>query len=131
MTPLIRQRIVLINLIVITTFLLFIVAMEYVVPLLADLYYQDEYRELSAKCDEAMHDEASLRPGTIGAEKHPALTLSAEVELMVCHDYDKLRKRLLSLGVSEHTLALRSLEALENEQIPVSRLIEPHRMERF
>lgn len=131
MTSIFRQRIIQINLTAITIFLLIIVTIEYVVPLLADFYYQDEFRALSAKCDAAMHDEASLRPGTIGAEKHPALTLSAEVELMVCHDYDKLRKRLLSLGVSEHTLALRSLEALENEQISVSRLIEPHRMERF
>lgn len=111
--------------------LVVIVIMEYVRPIIADRYYRDEYRKLAADCDLAMHDEAALRRGTAGSEKDPALAISAAVGLAVCHDYDKLRKRLLILGVSEEQLALYGLEALEIEQIPVDRMVDPHRMERF
>jgi len=131
MTPETRQWLGLASLTVIAVCLSVIVMMEYAVPAFADWYYQDEYRKLAAECDQAMHEEAALRPGGAGATKHPALALSADVELMVCHEYDKLRKRLLGLKVSEDRLSLRSLEALEIEQIPVSRLVDPHRMERF
>ncbi len=131
MMPETRQRLGLASLVIIAVCLSVIVMMEYAVPALADWYYQDEYRKLAAECDQAMHEEAALRPGTAGSAKNPALALSADVELMVCHEYDKLRKRLLGLRVSEGRLALRSLEALEIEQIPVSRLVAPHRMERF
>lgn len=111
--------------------LVIFLAMEYLRPFAADLYYQDDYRRLVVQCDQAMHDEAALRAGTIAAAKHPLLPLSADIDLAVCHQYDKLRKRLLVLGVSEDQLALRGLEALEIEQIPVSRMVEPHRMDRF
>lgn len=126
-----RQRLVLVSTTVIALCLVTIVSMEYIVPALADWYYKDKYRELVTECDHAMHEEAALRSGTSGAAKHPSLTTSADVALMVCHEYDKLRKKLLILGVSEDTLAYRGLEALEIEQIPVSRLVEPHRMDRF
>jgi hypothetical protein len=131
MTPRATQLLLAVSLAVIALCLSVIVAMEYIVPALADRYYRDDYRKLAYQCDQAMHEEAALRPGTAGAAKDPKLALSADVALMVCHDYDKLRKHLLTLGVSEDRLALHSLEALEVEQIPVSRLVEPHRMGRF
>lgn len=131
MTPKTYQRLSLASLATIAVCLSFIVAVEYVVPVAADWYFRDDYRNLAAECDQAMHDEVALRPGTSGASKHPALSLSADVALLVCHDYDKLRKRLLAFGVSEQTLALRGVEAIENERIPVSRMADPHRMERF
>ena len=108
-----------------------IVAIEYVRPFAADLYFRDEYRRLTAQCDQAMHDEAALRPGTPHTEIEPRLVLSGIVGLTICHDYDKLRKRMLILGVSEEQLALHGLEALESEQIPVSRMIAPHKLDRF
>jgi hypothetical protein len=111
--------------------LLIIVFMEYIRPFIADHYYRGEYRKLAAECDLAMHDEAALRPGTAGVVKDPALAMSAAIGLTVCHEYDKLRKRMLILGVSEEQLALHGLEALEIEQIPVDRMVQPHRMERF
>jgi 3',5'-cyclic AMP phosphodiesterase CpdA len=131
MTPQTYQRLSLASLVIIAVSLSVIVTVEYVVPVSADWYFQDEYRKLAAECDQAMHDEVALRPGTAGAAKHPTLSLSADVELVVCHDYDKLRKRMLAFGVSEQTLALHGVEAIENERIPVSRMADPHRMERF
>jgi hypothetical protein len=131
MSPEFRRNLGLLSQGVIAVCLLVIVTIRYVVPFLADRYYADEFRRLAADCDLAMHDEAAVRDGRTGAEKAQLLTLSADVALAVCHDYDKLRKRLLVLGVSEDLLALRSLEALEVERIPVQRLVEPHKMERF
>ena len=125
------RRLKFLSQIVIAACLLTVVVFEYVRPFLADLYYRDEYRRLAAQCDQAMHDEAALRPGTIHTEKEPLLVLSGIVGLTICHDYDKLRKRMLILGVSEEKLALHGLEALESEQIPVSRMIEPHKLDRF
>jgi hypothetical protein len=82
-----------------------------------------------------MHDEVVLRNAsqTQGASDEAArlLNISGAVSLTVCHEYDKLRKQLLIAGVSEHRLALLGLEGLEVEKIPVSRMVEPHRMPRF
>jgi hypothetical protein len=111
--------------------LLVIVFLEYVRPFVADLYYRDQYQHLVVQCDQAMHDEVAVRKGTAIAAKEPLLAISGDVDLAVCHEYDKLRKRLLTLGVTEDKLALRGLEALEIEQIPVSRMVDPHRMDRF
>lgn len=125
------RRLKLVSRIVIAASLAVIVVVEYALPFVVDQYYADEYRKLVAECDEAMHEEAALRPRTAGAAKDPVLSISAEVGLSVCHEYDKLRKRLLTLGVTEERLALHGLEALEIEQIPVSRMVNPHRIERF
>jgi hypothetical protein len=116
---------------VIAVSLLIVVFMEYVRPFLTEAYFRDDYMRLAGDCDQAMHDEAALRPGTAGATRDPALSLSADVALAVCHDYDMLRKRLLAAGVSEETLALRGVEAIENERIPLTRMVAPHRMDRF
>jgi hypothetical protein len=111
--------------------LLFIVISEYVRPFAVSWYYQDEYSRLALECDQSMHDEAALRAGTSGAAKDSTLEISGMVGLAVCHQYDVLRKRMLINGVSEEGLALIGLKGLENEQIPVSRMVDPHRMDRF
>lgn len=116
---------------IIAACLVFIVLIEYARPLAAVWYYKDDYRRLALECDQAMHDEAALRAGTKGAAKAPALEISGMVGLTSCHQYDIVRKRMLINGVSEERLALIGLEGLENEQIPVSRMVDPHRMERF
>lgn len=131
MMTLTRARIIFASHLIIALCLLIIVTMQYVVPFVAGRYYASEFRRLTTECDQAMHDEAVLREGTAGAAKDKALTISADIGLAVCHDYDKLRKRMLILGVTEERLALLGLEALEIEQIPVERMVQPHRMERF
>jgi hypothetical protein len=107
------------------------ILVEYVRPLVVDRLYSDEYKWLAIQCDNAMHDEVSIRFSNRALEKQELLIKSADVELLVCHEYDKLRKKMLSLGVGEEQLALHGLEALEIESIPVSRMVEPHRMPRF
>lgn len=112
-----------------------IVCTEYVWPWAVERMHADEYKRLVVECDQAMHDEVVLRDPAATHDVLPAqaesLRHSGDVGLLVCHEYDKLRKRLLIAGVSEHRLALLGLEGLEVEKIPVSRMVEPHRMPRF
>lgn len=112
-----------------------IVAITYVWPWAMWRMHAEEYRQLVVDCDQAMHDEVVLRNASQiqGASDEAArlLKISGAVSLTVCHEYDKLRKQLLIAGVSEHRLALLGLEGLEVEKIPVSRMVEPHRMPRF
>lgn len=120
---------------VIAACLVVIVADKYVWPLAMWRMHANEYRRLVVDCDQAMHDEVVLRDTTqlagTSAEAARLLNISGAVSLTVCHEYDKLRKQLLIAGVSEHRLALLGLEGLEVERIPVSRMVEPHRMPRF
>lgn len=112
-----------------------IVAITYVWPWAMWSMHAEDYRRLVVDCDQAMHDEVVLRDGSMiqGASDEAArlLNISGAVSLTTCHEYDKLRKQLLIAGVSEHRLALLGLEGLEVEKIPVSRMVEPHRMPRF
>lgn len=112
-----------------------IVTITYAWPWAMWRLHADDYRRLVVDCDQAMHDEVVLRNASQiqGANDEAArlLQISGAVSLTICHEYDKLRKHLLIAGVSEHRLALLGLEGLEVEKIPVSRMVEPHRMPRF
>ncbi len=105
--------------------------MEYLRPWVAVQLYGRDYRKLTYECDHAMHEEVATRSTTSNPKVAELLKISGDVALTVCHEYDKLRKRLLILGVSEDRLSLLGLEALEIEEIPVSRMVDPHRMDRF
>lgn len=106
-------------------------ASDFVVPWSVYWWHAEEYRRLVVDCDLAMHDEAALRNADLPEDKATVMRVSGDVGLLSCHEYDKLRKRMLIAGVSEHQLALLGLEGLEFERIPVSRMVEPHRMPRF
>jgi len=115
-----------------------IIVNKYLFPWASWSIHANEYRRLVVECDQAMHDEIVLRDMSgasgstdISIKNGNLMKASGDVGLTVCHDYDKLRKRLLIPGVSEERLALLGLEGLENEKIPVSRMVEPHRMPRF
>jgi hypothetical protein len=126
-----QKALLLTSLTTIAACLLGIVTIQFVVPVFANYYFSGEFRRLVVDCDLAMRDEAALRDSAPTSEAARALRISADVGLAACHDYDKLRKRMLILGVSEARLSLLGLEAMEIEQIPVERMAEPHRMERF
>jgi len=79
----------------------------------------------------SMHEEAAIRRHSSETVAVNALRLSGDVGMLVCHDYDKLRKRLLIHGMSEDQLALLGLEVLEVEQITVRQMVDAHRMDRF
>lgn len=110
---------------------LIVISMEYVRPWIVGELYSKEYKLLALECDSAMHEEVSIRFSEIDSDKQRLLVKSADVGLIVCHEYDKLRKKMLNHGVTEDQLALYGLEALEIESVPVGRMVDPHRMPRF
>ena len=111
--------------------LLTVILIEYVGPWLAYSIYQEEFKRLAFECDLAMHDEVAIRNLTGDGPAIEALKTSSNIQLAICHQYDKLRKRLLIYGVSEEHLALLGLEVLEAERIPVELMVDPHRMSRL
>ncbi|MEO8488581.1 TIGR03982 family His-Xaa-Ser system protein [Pseudomonas sp.] len=111
--------------------LCFIILQDYVRPLVAEYIHGDEYKRLALECDLAMHEEAALRELTGNDPQTERLRLSADVGMIVCHDYDMLRKKLLIQGLSEDRLAMLGLEVLEVEQITVQQMVDAHRMDRF
>jgi hypothetical protein len=100
-------------------------------PMIGEKLYKERYKQLAYQCDNAMHDEAAIRSYGGEGEKANELVVSADVQLMVCHEYDKLRKRMLIMGVTDDQLALFALESIEIEQVPLERMAEPHRIPKF
>ncbi|MAR00831.1 MAG: TIGR03982 family His-Xaa-Ser system protein [Oceanospirillaceae bacterium] len=95
---------------------------QVILPSYGYLAYKNSFMELSSKCGTAM-DESWF----ISKSGQQEIVKSAEVHLMICHEYDKVRKTMLSLGVSENILAFLGLEALEIHQRTVSEIADPHR----
>ena len=65
------------------------------------------------------------------ALKHPSketiLSLQAsEIGLYDCHEYDKFRKFLITLGLSENNLAHMALKAIESNDFEISNIVNPH-----
>lgn len=104
---------------------------DYALPYIAELQHGDQFKQLAFDCDMAMHEEAALRGLTGSDPETERLKLSADVGMLVCHEYDKLRKELLIQGLSEDQLAMLGLEVLEVEQITVQQMVDAHRMDRF
>ena len=103
-------------------------AVEYGGPLIASHLWREDYKNLMFKCDQVMREHyiakraVELNPDA-AAVKNLAAT---EVGLLDCHDYDKLRKRMLVWGLNENQLASIGLETLEEKQYELRRFIEIH-----
>ncbi len=101
---------------------------EYGSPLLASYLWSDTYKDLMFKCDQVMREHyiakraVELTPGTETVRNLEA----TEVGLLDCHEYDKLRKRMLLWGISVDLLALFGLEALEEKQYELHEFVTLH-----
>lgn len=87
---------------------------------LAVLY--DDYMNLVSECGQAM-DSAWYTSQL----ELPNLNKSEQIQLLHCHEYDKVRKILLVSGVSENVLSYFGLVALELHQREATELTEQHR----
>jgi len=95
-----------------------------IAPVGALAFYYDEYLTLSSGCATAM-DESWF----IEQKGHPQLDKTAQVHLLVCHEYDKTRKVMLSMGLSEDVLSYLGLKALEINQRTAEEFVEQHRFQ--
>lgn len=103
-------------------------AIEYGAPIVAIRLWGNDYKSLMFDCDQAMREHyiAKQAVALTPTEASVKGLEAAEVGLLDCHDYDKLRKRLLVWGVSGDRLAGIGLEALESKAYELRRFVEIH-----
>ena len=94
---------------------------EIALPGGAALLLSRSYMDAVNACDIAMES------AWYGSESDTAERLSQDIHLLDCHDYDKLRKQMLFLGLNESYLSWLGLRSLEIHQRPASELAEQHR----
>lgn len=107
---------------IVTLFCVLWIGKQVVLPGYGYLAYKDTFMDLSSKCGTAMDESWFI--SNSGSKK---LDKSADVHLLVCHDYDKVRKIMLAFGVPENALSFLGLESLEIHQRTVSEIADPHR----
>lgn len=103
-------------------------AKELAIPIAAEWFYKNEYQELVFKCDSVMRDHFIAKNQVLHSVSDEAIRNlhAAEIGLLTCHDYDVLRKRLLSSGLRENDLSRIGLEAIEERAKDVRTFVETH-----
>ena len=106
----------------------FYAAKDLAMPFAAEAPYRDRYKELVFQCDTVMRDHFIAKNQVLTTPSPEAFNQlrAAEVGLLTCHDYDVLRKKLISLGLSENRLAQIGLEAIEERAKDVRTFVETH-----
>lgn len=106
-----------------------VLGLKYVaLPFSAKHFYADDYKEKMFKCDYAMKEHLIaknrvIHEKSLGSVERLKL---AELGLVDCHSYDLLRKKMLSLGVSESDLSLLGLEIIEAKSEDVRSFVKTH-----
>jgi len=103
-------------------------AEELLIPKAAEWLYKHDYKNLVFKCDSVMREHFIAKKQVLRSLSDDAIKnlRAAEVGLLACHDYDVLRKRLLSYGLSENDLSRIGLEAIEEGAKDVRTFVETH-----
>ena len=78
--------------------------------------------DLVVKCDSAMNSSWYIRQTDL-----PSLSNSELVQMLDCHEYDKVRKILLLSGLPEDYLSYLGLRALEIHQRTAEEFVQQHR----
>lgn len=90
--------------------------------------YKEEYQSLMFQCDNVMRDHLIAKNRVLHEKTEKAIKLleAAELGLISCHEYDKLRKRMLVAGVAPEELSMMGLEAIEANVTDLKRYVEIH-----
>ncbi len=101
---------------------------EFASPFIAERLYKEKYKELMFQCDNVMRDHFIAKNEVITSPSSGAIKKlhAAEVGLLACHDYDVLRKKLLTFGLDENKLAQIGLEAIEERAKDVRTFVQTH-----
>ncbi len=101
---------------------------EYGAPVVASSFWREDYKSLMFKCDQVMRDHYIAKRAVVLSPNEQTIKNldAAEIGLLECHDYDKLRKRMLSWGLSEIQLSAIGLEAMESKAYELQRFVEIH-----
>jgi len=98
------------------------------VPYFAEIAYKEDYKKLVFACDNVMRDHliAKNRVNVDKSEESIKQLHSAEVGLLTCDDYDKLRKKMLVFGINEENLSMIGIEAIEEKSNDVRNFVRTH-----
>ncbi len=101
---------------------------RYIAPLIAGAVYGDEYKEMMFQCDHVMREHFIAKQLVLATPTEETIRNleAAEIGLTTCHDYDKLRKKMIGWGVNENELASLGLEAIEKRATDVRKFVEIH-----
>ena len=97
-------------------------------PVSAKKLFANEYKELMFQCDSVMRDHM-IAKNRVRYEKNEQSIKdleAAEIGLISCHDYDKLRKRMMVWGLSAEEISYIGLEAIEERTQDLMRYVEIH-----
>ena len=99
-----------------------------VAPYAVNNFYGEEYKEKMFICDSAMRNHLIAKNRVTVEKSMESLKVleMSEVGLVHCHDYDKLRKFMISWGVSPNDLSKLGLEAIEENNTHIDTFIETH-----
>ena len=104
-------------------------AFKYIaVPYAVSSIYKERYKELVFACDNVMRDHLIAKNKVVGEKSEQSIKQlnAAELGLLTCDDYDKLRKKMIDLGVSEGRLSMYGLEAIEEKSEDVRTFVRTH-----
>jgi hypothetical protein len=101
---------------------------QFAQPSIVKAIYGRRYQELMFKCDNVMREHLIAKNRMLSDPSDDAVkTLSAaELGLIDCHEYDVMRKRLISLGLTDNDLSLLGLKALEERGTDVQTFVKIH-----
>lgn len=116
---------------IIAVFLIFGIGIKlFALPSIAKVLYADEYKEMVFRCDNVMREHFIAKNKVLTKIDDDAVKnlKAAEVGLIQCHDYDKLRKKLINLGLSDSQLGELGLETIEENAGDVRTFVKIHQI---
>lgn len=116
---------------VLALFLIFAMGIKiFALPAIAKFLYADEYKHLVFKCDNVMREHFIAKNKVLTEINDAAVSnlKAAEIGLIQCHDYDKLRKKLVNLGLSDGQLGELGLETIEENAGDVRTFVKIHQI---
>ena len=116
---------------IIAVFLIFGIGIKlFALPTIAKVLYADEYKEMVFRCDNVMREHFIAKNKVLTKIDDDAVNnlKAAEVGLIQCHDYDKLRKKLINLGISDSQLGELGLETIEENAGDVRTFVKIHQI---
>ena len=90
--------------------------------------FETQYAEQVFKCDNAMRDHY-ISKAKLMLEANEATLVNlqaAELGLIDCHSYDKLRKKLIWYGLTENELAIIGLKSIEINKADLNKVVQIH-----
>jgi len=103
---------------------------QFALPYIAASTYRAKYEDLAFRCNNVMREHFIAKNKMLSEPSDDAIKElhASEVGLIECQDYDDLRKKLISLGVSENELARMGLETMEQRATDVRAFVEVHQI---